>query len=92
MGQTVRRRVIYHGRVQGVGFRATSRSIAQRFPVSGYVRNRADGTVELIVDGLIGDVTAFLAAVSNHFGMHITRTESEPVHGGEPMSGFSVRR
>ena len=41
----LRCRVIYRGRVQGVGFRYTSASIARRFPVTGYVRNLPDGTV-----------------------------------------------
>ena len=47
----VRRRLIYQGRVQGVGFRYTVASIARRFPVTGYVKNLPDGNVELAVDG-----------------------------------------
>ena len=46
----MRRRLVYHGRVQGVGFRYTARSIARRHPVSGWVRNLPAGTVELLVE------------------------------------------
>ncbi|MBL8829940.1 MAG: acylphosphatase, partial [Planctomycetaceae bacterium] len=47
----IRRRVLFHGRVQGVGFRVTTRSIAQRFAVTGWVRNLPDGSVELLAEG-----------------------------------------
>ena len=39
--------VVYAGRVQGVGFRATAREIAADFAVTGWVRNQPDGTVLL---------------------------------------------
>lgn len=56
----VSRRVVYRGRVQGVGFRVTAARIARRFPVGGTVRNCADGTVELVAVGAATDVAAFL--------------------------------
>lgn len=49
-----RREVRYRGRVQGVGFRYTARSIAQSYAVTGYVKNVADGSVELVVEGRAG--------------------------------------
>jgi len=42
-----RQRVIFQGRVQGVGFRARARSIALPYQVTGWVRNEPDGTVML---------------------------------------------
>ena len=47
----VRCRVIVHGRVHGVGFRAFVSRAAQSRGVSGWVRNRVDGTVEVVVEG-----------------------------------------
>ncbi|MBX3357190.1 MAG: acylphosphatase [Phycisphaeraceae bacterium] len=47
----MRQRVVYSGRVQGVGFRVTARGVALRHPVSGFVRNEADGSVMLEVQG-----------------------------------------
>ncbi|QDT92409.1 acylphosphatase [Gimesia algae] len=41
-------RAIYHGRVQGVGFRYQTTRLAQRYPITGYVKNLPDGTVELV--------------------------------------------
>ncbi len=42
---------IVTGRVQGVYFRAHTRREAQRFGLSGYARNRADGRVEVVAEG-----------------------------------------
>jgi acylphosphatase len=47
----IRRRVIVHGRVQGVFFRDTARRMAQSRGVSGWVRNTSQGTVEAAFEG-----------------------------------------
>jgi acylphosphatase len=46
-----RRRVIVHGWVQGVGFRYTIARAAMSRGIAGWVRNRADGTVEAVFEG-----------------------------------------
>jgi acylphosphatase len=46
-----RKRVIVHGRVQGVFFRDTTRRTAQSRGVSGWVRNNPDGSVEAAFEG-----------------------------------------
>jgi acylphosphatase len=47
----LRRRVIVHGQVQGVFFRDTTRRLAERQRIAGWVRNRADGAVEAVFEG-----------------------------------------
>ncbi len=47
----IRRRVIVHGRVQGVFFRDTARRMARSRAVAGWVRNNHDGTVEAAFEG-----------------------------------------
>ena len=54
------RRLIIAGRVQGVGFRDWMAREAYRLGVSGWVRNRRDGTLEALVDGDIASVEEFL--------------------------------
>ena len=51
MEQNVRAHVIIAGRVQGVFFRAETQNAARRLGVSGWVRNRSDGTVEALFEG-----------------------------------------
>ena len=55
-----RRRVIIHGRVQGVFFRDTLRRRAEARDVTGWVTNRGDGTVEAALEGRRADVEAIL--------------------------------
>jgi acylphosphatase len=47
----VRRRVVAHGRVQGVFFRDSAQRMASSVGVSGSVRNRNDGAVEAVFEG-----------------------------------------
>jgi acylphosphatase len=47
----VRRRVVIRGSVQGVGFRYAAARAARSRGVSGWVRNRGDGTVEAVFEG-----------------------------------------
>lgn len=47
----IRRRAVVQGRVQGVFFRDTARRLAEARGVSGWVRNRADGSVEAVFEG-----------------------------------------
>jgi acylphosphatase len=47
----VRKRVIVHGRVQGVFFRDTARRMAQSRGVGGWVRNTPAGTVDAVFEG-----------------------------------------
>ncbi|MFT4228702.1 MAG: acylphosphatase [Microbacterium sp.] len=53
--------VIVSGDVQGVGYRYTMRLIADEAGVSGWVRNRRDGTVEAEVEGTPEQVDEVLA-------------------------------
>jgi acylphosphatase len=47
----IRRRVVAHGRVQGVFFRDTARRMAQSRGLGGWVRNTPEGTVEAVFEG-----------------------------------------
>jgi acylphosphatase len=47
----IRRRVLVHGHVQGVFFRDSTRRLAEREGVAGWVRNRPDGAVEAVFEG-----------------------------------------
>ena len=51
MSEALTRRLVIHGRVQGVFFRESMRLEAERLGVAGWVCNRRDGTVEAVVHG-----------------------------------------
>lgn len=84
------RRIIFHGRVQGVGFRYTTHRIARGFPVTGFVRNLTDGTVELVACGTASEMRHFLDAVKSEFSGNIDAVDDEPAAATE-FSGFEIR-
>jgi acylphosphatase len=57
---TIRRRVTAHGRVQGVFFRDSTRTEAERLGVAGWVRNTDKGTVEAVFEGEPEEVDALV--------------------------------
>ena len=60
MEKQVRAHAVISGRVQGVFFRAETQRAAEGFGVSGWVRNKRDGTVEAVFEGRQEDVDAAL--------------------------------
>ncbi len=60
MSDKKRVHVIVKGRVQGVFFRAYTRDEAVKFGLSGWVRNRPDGSVEALVEGEMGAVAKMI--------------------------------
>ncbi|TFE68716.1 acylphosphatase [Methylacidiphilum sp. Yel] len=57
----------FSGFVQGVGFRATAKRIAQRYPLGGLVRNLKDGRVELIVEGEEQTIKEFIRELTHSY-------------------------
>lgn len=55
----IARKFLIRGNVQGVGYRFFAQRAAARHQVVGYVRNRADGTVEALAEGPANDVEEF---------------------------------
>lgn len=84
------KRVHYGGDVQGVGFRYTARGLAQSYPIAGYVKNLADGRVELVAEGEAVDVDRFLDAVSRRMASYIADQDVEEVPPQE-YAGFEIR-
>ncbi len=77
------KKVIYSGRVQGVGFRYTVRRLATGLVLGGYVKNRPDGKVELVAEGEPGEVAELLARVAQRMVGYIShaQVQEEPPQG-----------
>jgi acylphosphatase len=58
---------IFKGRVQGVGFRATSKCIAEGLELTGFVRNLPDGSVEICAQGPKSQLEKFLSRLREEF-------------------------
>jgi acylphosphatase len=87
----IRRRVVVHGHVQGVFFRDSTRQLAERESVGGWVRNRADGAVEAVFEGEPEAVERLVRFARE--GPHDARVERVEVADEEPegLRRFSVR-
>ncbi|NYG22219.1 acylphosphatase [Agromyces hippuratus] len=86
----IRRHVIVHGSVQGVGFRYSAALEARRLGVAGWARNRPEGTVELEIEGAEASVDAMLDwLTTGPQGAVVERTD---VSAREPdgESGFGI--
>ena len=88
--------IVYHGRVQGVGFRLTATQIARRFAVAGYVKNMPDGTVEIVIRAEPRILNEFLEAVEETFEGYIDHRDIREATPNEcfeieTLSGFEIR-
>jgi acylphosphatase len=90
----IAKRIIFEGRVQGVGFRYTVKDLARGFDVRGWVKNLPDGSVELQAMGEADEVADFIreiieeSALAGNIKNH--RTETTPVL--ENCAGFRIER
>jgi acylphosphatase len=84
--------IFYQGHVQGVGFRYSVRQIAKGFNVTGWVRNLADGRVELQANGESEEVDAFLEGIRQSELGSLIRKESQKALPTPPDThGFEIR-
>ncbi len=89
--QIERRTVQFRGRVQGVGFRFTVRTVARRHRVAGYVRNEPDCSVLLVVEGEPGELDGFLAEIADAMSGNIAETNVQKSAATSEFDGFSIR-
>lgn len=86
------RQVYYSGHVQGVGFRYSVKRIAKGFEVTGWVRNLADGRVELQAAGETDELSAFLAAIAeSELRAHIKEQQQVVLAQSPAARGFEIR-
>ena len=87
-------RVVVHGRVQGVGFRESMIDAAGTLGIVGWVRNRADGTVEAVLRGPAAARDDLLRwARRGPPAARVDHLESRPAAGAESaLVGAGFRR
>ena len=85
MTEDARKEIVFTGRVQGVGFRYTTRSIARGYKVTGFVRNMPDGSVYLVAEGPPAEVEAFVSALKARMKSYIVDAQES---GAPPAGSF----
>jgi acylphosphatase len=86
-----RRIVHYRGRVQGVGFRFTTRELASQFDVTGYVQNLHDGQVLVVAEGEPKELDGFLARIQAVMGSYIRGAGAVTTAPSGEFQGFDVQ-
>ena len=83
--------IFFSGRVQGVGFRYTSRQVAQRYDVSGWVKNLPNGSVEMIVEGSSEQLRKYIDDVSDSTHGHVADMQVTKSAATGEFSGMEIR-
>jgi acylphosphatase len=90
--ETAAQQVLFEGRVQGVGFRYTVKSLASGFEVVGWVRNLIDGRVEMVAQGEPQEVDAFIEEIRNSaLRPYIARHTRRNVDVDQSLTGFRIQ-
>jgi len=84
-------KIFFSGHVQGVGFRFQTRTVSQRFDVTGWVANLSNGDVQVIVEGDPAELQRFVDEIQTAMGGYIRRTEIEKGAATGEFSGFEIR-
>ena len=86
----IRKHFIFHGEVQGVGFRWNALHIARKYSVSGWAQNLYNGTVEMEAEGTPLDIASLLEELQNARFVNVTHIDEKsiPLQG---EYGFEIR-
>lgn len=91
MAEVTHETVFFAGHVQGVGFRYSTLQVAKEFEVTGFVRNLADGRVEMQAEGTTADIDAFVDAVVEKMHGYVRKTERTRQRREPVFKGFTIR-
>ncbi|MCM8824513.1 MAG: acylphosphatase [Candidatus Omnitrophica bacterium] len=83
--------IFFSGSVQGVGFRYTTRYLANKYNLKGWVKNLFDGRVELLVQGEREEINLFLEDLRNEFKGYIINEEREWLVPLDDLTDFNIR-
>lgn len=87
----IRKRITFHGRVQGVGFRYTARLAAGSLGLIGWAKNEYDGTVTMEVQGSEGMINKLLVRLNTDHFIRIEWMDSEEIPIREDEKGFQIK-
>lgn len=79
----VRKRIVFHGRVQGVGFRYTAKYLAQSLGLTGWVENEWDGTVLMEVQGREQLINKLLTGINQNRFITIDWMDTDEIPLGD---------
>ena len=91
MTEPKRVRMNFQGSVQGVGFRYVTVRLASPYAVTGYVRNIADGSVEVVAEGSKQMIQSFMEDIKHEMESCIRKTQIDWSQATGDFKNFQVR-
>ena len=88
--ERIRKHIVFHGRVQGVGFRWRATQAAEMYGCTGWVRNEWDGTVTMEIQGTKLAIDAVISTLERGSYIHVEDTEERQLPIQENESQFTV--
>ena len=88
----MRTRILYFGRVQGVGFRWNVAEIVKSFQLTGLVQNLPNGSVEVVLEGTDSEIKKASVSIDRKMKGYWTNKEMENKEGRAHFSDFSIER
>jgi acylphosphatase len=82
--------IVFLGRVQGMGFRFTALNIANRYRLTGYVRNLPNGNVEMLVQGPAETIDNCVCDIQDSFSGCVRQTDVEIVTLDPNLTDFKI--
>lgn len=86
----IAKHIIFTGQVQGVGFRFTALRIANRYQLTGLVRNLLDGTVEMLAQGPGDDIDDCVRDIEGAFAGYVGDTKVEEIPADPQYEDFRI--
>jgi acylphosphatase len=86
----MQKKIIFFGRVQGVGFRYAVKMLAEKHNLVGWVENNDDGSVTLVLGGLKKDIENLINNLKDYFQDNIENIE-ESVEKDDGLIGFEIK-
>lgn len=84
--------IVFHGNVQGVGFRFFAQREAERSKLKGWIRNKPDGSVDMEIDGDETTVMNYLDNLkSNHPYANVSSAEIKERPMPNPYDSFHIK-
>ena len=82
--------IVFSGSVQGVGFRFTALNIANRYHLTGYVRNLPNGSVEMLAQGPAETIDGCIREIEDSFTGNVRQTDIEPITPDPNLKDFRI--
>ena len=84
------KRIIFTGRVQGIGFRVTALDTANRLNLVGTVRNLPNGTVEMMAQGPVQNIDDCIRNIEQSLESYIKQTKIEEIPLNPQYKDFRI--